>query len=115
MQEARPVTESNNVIFYLLFSTFVMLHATHYIMARGPSGRCVIETDPALKRELHAALTADRLTLKAWFQKQAQAYLSERQNPSLPGLASTANGGIRRANGSRNPYPGGSRNPLPTS
>jgi len=113
MQEARPVTQLDNLIFYLLLPVFVTLHAKHYIMARGPSGRCVIEMDPALKRELHAALTADRQTLKAWFQKQAQAYLSERQNPSLPGLDPTPNGGVRRSNGSRNPYPGNSRSPLP--
>lgn len=68
--------------------------------------------DPVLKRDLHAALNADRLTLKAWFQRQAQAYLSERQNPTLPGLDSITNGGIRRTNGSRNPYPGNSRSPL---
>jgi hypothetical protein len=56
-------------------------------MARGPSGRVVIEMDPELKRELHSALVADGTTLKDWFIAQAEAHLHARREPGLPGLA----------------------------
>lgn len=55
-------------------------------MARGPSGRLVIEVDPTLKRDLHAALAADGLTLKDWFLQRVSEYTAERRQPSLPGI-----------------------------
>jgi len=55
-------------------------------MAKGPSGRVVVELDPALKRELHAALAAQGWCLKDWFIKQAREYVAERQQPPLPGI-----------------------------
>jgi hypothetical protein len=55
-------------------------------MARGPSGRIVIEIEPELKRELHSALVADGETLKDWFIAQARFFLRERHQPALPGL-----------------------------
>lgn len=58
-------------------------------MARGPSGRTVIELDPALKRELHSALVADGQTLKDWFRERVATYLADRDQPPLPGIAST--------------------------
>ena len=45
-------------------------------MSRGPSGRIVVELDPALKKRLHAAVTLDGTTLKDWFRQQAEAYLT---------------------------------------
>lgn len=57
-------------------------------MARGPSGRIVIELDPALKRELHSALVADGQTLKDWFRERVAVYLADRIQPSLPGIRS---------------------------
>ena len=48
-------------------------------MSRGPSGRIVVEFDPALKKRLHAALTLDGTTLKDWFRQQAEAYLTGHQ------------------------------------
>lgn len=55
-------------------------------MARGPSGRLVIEVDPTLKRDLHATLAADGLTLKDWFLQRVSDYIAERRQPSLPGI-----------------------------
>jgi hypothetical protein len=59
-----------------------MLHAAHrsgeaivHAMSRGPSGRIVVEVDPALKKRLHAALTLDGITLKDWFRQHAETYL----------------------------------------
>jgi hypothetical protein len=57
-------------------------------MARGPSGRLVIEVDPNLKRDLHAALAADGVTLKNWFLQRAADYIAEYRQPSLPGITS---------------------------
>lgn len=57
-------------------------------MARGPSGRLVIEVDPNLKRDLHAALAADGVTLKDWFLQRVANYIVEHRQPSLPGIAS---------------------------
>jgi hypothetical protein len=57
-------------------------------MARGPSGRLVIEVDPPLKRDLHSALAADGTTLKEWFVRRTMEYLAERREPRLPGMSS---------------------------
>lgn len=55
-------------------------------MARGPSGRIVIEVDPALKRDLHSALAADGMSLKDWFIQRVAQYVAERNQPALPGI-----------------------------
>ena len=47
-------------------------------MARGSSGRIIIEIDPDLKQELYDALQKDNLTLKKWFLKNADKYLKDR-------------------------------------
>jgi hypothetical protein len=52
-------------------------------MSRGPSGRIVVELAPDLKRELYAELSREGMTLKDWFQREAQRYIRERQQPSL--------------------------------
>lgn len=56
-------------------------------MARGPSGRIVVEVDPALKRELHSALAAEGLSLKDWFIQRARQFMADRNQPALPGIA----------------------------
>lgn len=45
-------------------------------MSIGSSGRLVIEIEPELKRQLHAALAMNGMTLKQWLVQQADAYLS---------------------------------------
>ncbi len=52
-------------------------------MARGNSGRIVIEVDPALKRELYASLAKSGSTLKDWFIKTALRYCGDTTQPSL--------------------------------
>jgi hypothetical protein len=47
-------------------------------MARGESGRIVLEIDPTEKQELYSALTRDGMTLKDWFLRRATEYLRER-------------------------------------
>jgi len=60
-------------------------------MARGDSGRIVLEIDPSEKDELYSALTKDGMTLKDWFLRQASQYLRDRNQPTLFGaLAESA-------------------------
>jgi hypothetical protein len=56
-------------------------------MARGNSGRLVIEVDPNLKRQLHSALAARGTTLKAWLIENANELLSEHFEPRLPNIS----------------------------
>ena len=46
-------------------------------MSIGSSGRIVIEVEPESKRRLYAALARDGLTLKDWFLKNAELYMTE--------------------------------------
>lgn len=55
-------------------------------MAKGPSGRLVVDIDPTLKRELHASLAADGTTFKEWVIARIDQYLDERRQPGLPGM-----------------------------
>lgn len=58
---------------------YVMLHH----MARGESGRIVLEIDPSEKEELYNAVTKDGMTLKDWFLRKATEYLRERNQTQL--------------------------------
>jgi hypothetical protein len=53
------------------------------MMARGKSGRIVLEVDPELKNELYSAISKKGITLKDWFIDSAEQYIkyqvSERQ------------------------------------
>lgn len=51
-------------------------------MAKGQSGRIVVEVDPALKRELYGALAVNDSTLKEWFIEQAKKYLNNKKDQS---------------------------------
>lgn len=53
-------------------------------MAKGDSGRIVIEVDRQLKRQLYSALASDGSTLKAWFMGAASSYLEDREQHRLP-------------------------------
>jgi hypothetical protein len=46
-------------------------------MAKGNSGRIVIDVDAAMKRDLYAALARDGLTMRGWFIQNAGKYMSE--------------------------------------
>ena len=52
-------------------------------MARGKSGRIVIEADPKLKSELYQALSKKNLTLKEWFLEQAKEYIKNGHQVNL--------------------------------
>lgn len=50
---------------------------------RGPTGRIVLEVEPAFKRKLHARLAAEGRTLKSWFVEQAERYLTSPEQLAL--------------------------------
>ena len=52
-------------------------------MARGESGRVVIEIEPDLKSQLYTALSHRGLTLKAWFVQEAERYVESDRQPPL--------------------------------
>lgn len=47
------------------------------IMAKGSSGRIVIEVEVELKNRLYSALSAQGMTLKDWFIKSAEQHMLE--------------------------------------
>ena len=52
-------------------------------MARGKSGRIVIEIDPKLKRQLYATLEYKQETMKEWFVKEAEGVIYKTKQPSF--------------------------------
>ena len=52
-------------------------------MAKGSSGRIVIEVDPEIKHELYDALQKENMTLKDWFLKNADTFLKNKGQLSL--------------------------------
>jgi hypothetical protein len=53
-------------------------------MARGQSGRLVLEVEPELKRRLHARVAGEGRSLKDWFLEQAERYLAHPLKEQLP-------------------------------
>ena len=62
-------------------------------MSIGSSGRIVIEVETGIKRELYSALSREGMTLKEWFLKRANSYISDRTQIPLPLLDSTVGAG----------------------
>lgn len=52
-------------------------------MARGKSGRVVLEIDPELKRRLYATLENSQQTMKEWFIREAEELVYGEKQPSL--------------------------------
>ena len=71
-------------------------------MARGNSGRVVIEISPILKRELHARLALEGMTLKDWFITQAGHYLEQYERIRLVPLKEKSTIGKFHSKKSRN-------------
>ena len=56
-------------------------------MARGKSGRVVLEIDPDLKRKLYATLENQQQTMKDWFVREAEGLIyGEKQISFLDAL-----------------------------
>ena len=57
-----------------------MLHDAHEAhMARGTSGRVVVEIEPALKRALYSRLASDGRTFKDWVIAHIEEYVAEKE------------------------------------
>lgn len=52
-------------------------------MAKGKSGRVVIEVGPDLKRRLYRVLGAQGVTLKDWFLRTAEEHIDQYEQPPL--------------------------------
>ena len=52
-------------------------------MAKGSSGRIVIEVEVELKNRLYSILAAQGMTLKDWFIKSAEDHMDEYEQPLL--------------------------------
>ena len=52
-------------------------------MAKGSSGRLVIEIDPSIKKELYERLGEKGLNMREWFLINANAYLKQNKQSSL--------------------------------
>ncbi len=52
-------------------------------MARGKSGRIVLEIDPELKRQLYTTLENRQQTMKEWFIREAEGLVCSGKQPSL--------------------------------
>lgn len=58
--------------------TYYMAMLYNILVARGNSGRIVLEIEPSIKKELYDAIDKDGLTLRKWFLIEANRYLQER-------------------------------------
>lgn len=81
---------ARNTLFFLGFS--VTSHMSHYIilglsMSIGNSGRIVIEVEPEFKRNLYSTLAREGLSLKEWFLREAEAYVSSAERGAPEQLA----------------------------
>lgn len=63
-------------------------------MARGSSGRIVIEVDPRLKNELYVELARGGMSLKAWFLREAELLLASGRHGRHQSLHPGAKRGI---------------------
>ncbi|UCF88315.1 MAG: hypothetical protein JSV70_07825 [bacterium] len=70
-------------------------------MARGKSGRIVVEIDPILKSELYDALQEEGVTLKEWFLRHTGSYLAQKAQPSLFGPPELAERKVKAVKGEK--------------
>tara|TARA_B110000902_G_scaffold227470_1_gene266822 strand:+ start:512 stop:703 length:192 start_codon:yes stop_codon:yes gene_type:complete len=52
-------------------------------VAKGSSGRLVIEIDPSIKKELYEKLGEKGLNMREWFLINANAYLKQNKQSAL--------------------------------
>jgi hypothetical protein len=62
-------------------------------MARGQSGRIVLEVDVGLKNALYARLEEDKSTLRTWFMTRAEEYID---SPSKKAVQLSMKGLIKK-------------------
>lgn len=55
-------------------------------MAKGDSGRIVLEVDPTLKKQLYSILALEQKTLKDWFIQQAEQHVKNKRNDLIKSI-----------------------------
>tara|TARA_B100001059_G_C17812857_1_gene573334 strand:+ start:1294 stop:1482 length:189 start_codon:yes stop_codon:yes gene_type:complete len=55
-------------------------------MAKGDSGRIVLEVDPNLKKTLYSLLALEQKTLKDWFIEQAEQYIADQKGELIKAI-----------------------------
>ncbi|WP_175427332.1 hypothetical protein [Shewanella colwelliana] len=55
-------------------------------MAKGDSGRIVLEVDPRLKKQLYSILALEQKTLKDWFIQQAEQHVKSKKNDLIKSI-----------------------------
>lgn len=60
-------------------------------MAKGESGRIVLEVDPELKKTLYSILAMEQQTLKDWFIGKAQKHIDEKKNELIKSFSKVNN------------------------
>lgn len=70
---------------FLCDMIYVTLHENLQVekMAKGSSGRIIIEIDPEFKQELYDSLQKENLTMKDWFLANADRFLKDRGQLNL--------------------------------
>lgn len=57
-------------------------------MAKGESGRIVLEVDPSLKKQLYSVLAIEQKTLKDWFVTQAEQHIKSKKDELIKSMES---------------------------
>lgn len=60
-----------------------LCYVTCCTLAKGQSGRIVVELEPDLKRHLYGVLAREGLTLKDWFVAAAKRHIQDYEQPAL--------------------------------
>ncbi|NHB89522.1 hypothetical protein [Photorhabdus tasmaniensis] len=60
-------------------------------MAKGVSGRIVLEVDPELKKTLYSVLAMEQQTLKNWFVDKAQKHIDEKKTELIKSFSKVDN------------------------
>ncbi|AXV64191.1 hypothetical protein D0907_02345 [Pseudoalteromonas lipolytica] len=60
-------------------------------MAKGESGRIVLEINPELKKKLYSILAFEQLTLKDWFIENAEKHIKDKSAELLKSIEQNQN------------------------
>jgi hypothetical protein len=60
-------------------------------MAKGNSGRIVLEVDPELKKALYSVLAHEQKTLKYWFLDKAHKHIEEKKSELIKSFSKVKN------------------------
>ena len=55
-------------------------------MAKGDSGRIVLEINPTLKKQLYSILALENKTLKDWFILHAEQHIKDKKNELIKSI-----------------------------